>query len=74
MVKVLTNIHFINYCVLSYLRCVLRVVLQTNTYIKTFKGGLQRLLRIGSAHNNGGHLDLKIAQISHVSNFSEHKL
>ena len=47
--------------------------MQTNTE-NTFKGGLQRLLRIGSAHNNGGHLDLKITQISHVSNFCEHKL
>ena len=27
------------------------------------KGELQRLLRIGSAHNNGGLHDLKIAQI-----------
>ena len=41
---------------------------------KTVKGGLQRLLRIGSTHNNGGLHDLKIAQISHASNFSEHKL
>ena len=38
------------------------------------KEGLQRLLRIGSAHNIGGLHDLEIAQISHVLNFFEHKL
>ena len=51
---------------------ILRINSISNTNI--FKGGLQRLLRISSAHNNGGLHDLKIAQISHVSNFSEHKL
>ena len=38
------------------------------------KEGLQRLLRIGSAHNIGGLHDLEIAQISHVLIFFEHKL
>ena len=38
------------------------------------KEGLQRLLRIGSAHNIRGLHDLEIVQISHVLNFFEHKL
>ena len=41
---------------------------------KILKEGLQRLLRICSAHNIGELHDLEIAQISHVLNFLEHKL
>jgi hypothetical protein len=41
--------------------------------ILLFKGGLQSVLRIGSAHNKGRLLDFKIVQISHVLYISEHK-
>ena len=35
---------------------------------KTLKEGLQFVLRIGSAHNKGGPLNINIVQISHFSN------
>ena len=35
---------------------------------------VKSVLRIGSAHNNARTSNVKIAQISNVSNFSEHKL
>jgi hypothetical protein len=39
-----------------------------------FKVEVKSVLRIGSAHNNVRTSNVKIAQISNVSNFSEHKL
>ena len=41
---------------------------------KFFKGEVKSVLRIGSAHNNVRTSNVNIAQISNVSNFSEHKL
>ncbi len=38
------------------------------------KGEVKSVLRIGSAHNKGGPADINIAQISHLSNFSDIKL
>jgi hypothetical protein len=35
---------------------------------------VKSVLRIGSAHNNARTSNVNIAQISNVSNFSEHKL
>jgi hypothetical protein len=42
--------------------------------IINFKVEVKSILRIGSAHNNVRTSIVKIAQISNVSNFSEHKL
>jgi hypothetical protein len=39
-----------------------------------FKVEVKSVLRIGSAHNNVRTSNVNIAQISNVSNFSEHKL
>ncbi len=39
-----------------------------------FKDAVKSVLRIGSAHNKGGLADFNIAQISHLSNFSDIKL
>ena len=36
----------------------------------SIKDDVKSVLRIGSAHNNGGLADINIAQISHLSNFS----
>ncbi len=38
------------------------------------KDAVKSVLRIGSAHNKGGLADINIAQISHLSNFSDIKL
>ncbi len=38
-----------------------------------FKDDVKSVLRIGSAHNKGGPADINIAQISHISNFSDRK-
>jgi hypothetical protein len=40
---------------------------------RTFKVEVKSVLRIGSAHNNVRTSNMNIAQISNVSNFSEHK-
>jgi hypothetical protein len=39
----------------------------------SFKVEVKSVLRIGSAHNNVRTSNVNIAQISNVSNFSEHK-
>ena len=41
---------------------------RTQTRAAKFKEGLQSVLRIGSAHNKGGPLNINIVQISHFSN------
>ncbi len=38
------------------------------------KDAVKSVLRIGSAHNKGGIANINIAQISHLSNFSDTKL
>ena len=38
------------------------------------KDDVKSVLRIGSAHNKRGPKDINIAQISHLSNFSDRKL
>ncbi len=38
------------------------------------KDDVKSFLRIGSAHNKGGPADINIAQISHLSNYSDIKL
>ena len=37
------------------------------------KDAVKSILRIGSAHNKGGPADINIAQVSHLSNFSDIK-
>ncbi len=53
-------------------------ILQRDSYVvksaKMFKDAVKSVLRIGSAHNKGGTADINIAQISHLSNFSDIKL
>jgi hypothetical protein len=39
-----------------------------------YKVEVNSVLRIGSAHNNVSTSNVNIAQISNVSNFSQHKL
>ncbi len=41
---------------------------------RMFKDDVKSVLRIGFAHNKGGPADINIAQISHLSNFSDIKL
>ena len=41
---------------------------QNSVFNITIKEGLQSVLRIGSAHNKGGPLNINIVQISHFSN------
>ena len=42
--------------------------------VHVFKDAVKFVLRIGSAHNIRGPADINIAQISHLSNFSDIKL
>ena len=42
--------------------------------VSFIKDGVKYVLRIGSAHNKGSPADINIAQIRHLSNFSEIKL
>ena len=52
--------------------CVMDKILKKFEIVK-FKGEVKSVLCIGSAHNKGGPADINIAQISHLSNFSDIK-
>ena len=45
-----------------------------NYFALHFKNAVKSVLGIGSAHNKGRPADINIAQISHLSNFSDTKL
>ena len=48
---------------------------QGKLYVQFFiKDDVKSILCVGSAHNKGGPADIKIAQISHHSNFSDIEL
>jgi hypothetical protein len=66
-----TDLNLLTTNLISFYPAQIPITFTSNQH--SVKGGLQSVLRIGSAHNKGRLLDFKIVQISHVLYISEHK-
>jgi hypothetical protein len=71
ILNVLSNETNLIHIAIIPLRCTTSSVL--GLFVLEFKDDVHSVLRISSAHNKGGHPDINIAQILHLSNFFELK-